>query len=257
MILINKIGTFKKSKFDDIIKNASGENLTKGTHFTVIAPYSVACTKLNSNVVTITGASHTIEKGDDVFVTGSDGIKRKTFVKDIGETTIQLEDNITPSNSTSITLEVDFYTITLNLSTNTVDELYYFSDNEILIVSEHYLNLYISYSSLYSYWSGLSRNINMVKLNQEALKFVLGSFSSSPDFYKKLDSNNIRNAVILQMLVMVISDLSARQDAIKNYEDYIDKMYAIISRDSSNIVSPDPTDDVYVGGFGTIVYGAK
>ena len=257
MILINKTGTIKKTKFDNVITKVDGTNLVLDTDFTVVSPYSLTCTKLNNNVITITGVSHSIESGDDVFITGSDGIKRKTFVKNVGLTTIELEDTIKPSNSTSITLDVDFYSITLSLSQNTQDEMYYFSDNEILIVSEHYLNIYVSYSSLHAFWGGLDRNNNMDKLNQEALKFVLGSFSSTPDFYKRLDSNQIRNAIILQMLVMITDDLTLRQDNIKNYNDFISEMYSLIERDNNGIVSPDITDDSYVSSYGEISYGAK
>jgi len=122
--------------------------------------------------------------------------------------------------------------------------LYYFANNEALIISKVFSNLRISFTELNARFDELAKNIDLEAKNDEAIKSVIADFSYKPDFFRYLDLNQIRELVILKMLLWLTFGTDNYEDSSNNYNNYKKDMINVIKiQVEGNIENPEVIDE--------------
>jgi len=238
MIISTKTGTIKKPLFDSTIYDTDGDSITT---FTVNTIADEVGTSLDGYRVSFSSNTSFV-KGDSVLIKETDGILRQNVIEEVGDDVIKLQERLQSFDSgVTITVKPDFVSITLNMSE---EGIYYFTDNEALIISTTYFNIQIPFGAVSNRYANLKQDSNMPLMNQEAKYSVFADFSFDPLFFRKLDMGQLRELVLLKMLAILEDELP--EDFIKhqtNYDNFKQSVVNILAITEEGEIDPNIIDD--------------
>jgi len=250
MFLCHGNDKIKVKYFNGVILDIRGNVVTA---YSVIVPNEIngcqlVLTTSNSSIRdTIKIVNHGLDIGDSISLIDNSGLEFRTYVTEVGTDVIKIEDKIIKNKfGNTFTLKKDFYTITFN---NIPNGFYKFNTNEAIIVSDNYINLYVTYSELNTYQSAIPQSTVMEKLNIVARDSVIADFSMATDFYKYVDVAQIKELIIRKMLVLIAVDINNRKFYQDDYEKYYEKVFLIIKGRNDGSTHPDPTDENIINDF--------
>ena len=153
------------------------------------------------------------------------------------KTSLKIQENL---NTTIIIKEnfSVFKTIALE------EGLYKFNNHEALIVSVSFSNVRISFDGLKARYDELSSTVDIKAKNDEAIKSVLAEFSYKPDFFRYLDMNQIRELIVLKMIMWLTKGTDLYEDSKQDYIDHKTEISNIVKvKTGETIENPEVIDE--------------
>jgi hypothetical protein len=158
---------------------------------------------------------------------------------------------VVSSLSTTVTIKKDYHLYTIS---STCPEGYYrFKNNELVIIKNCYLNLYIDYNTLKTLnksMSGLLDESDLVSVNREGLNQIYADLCYIPDFYRLLDSEQLRQLLAKKILAIVESaNYSDKIQFKTEYDNYLKIMVTNFKIDKDNKVDVEEQIEESEGGW--------
>jgi len=212
MIIASTSGTIRKKVFDGKIYDYQSEEVAAGL-FTATSPVSeLSVAVVDGYILTITG---TYENGQDILITGSDGVSRDNVVKYASATKIELAERLNNVDDSTVTVAKNYYSIVFS---SIPEGLYFFADHEALLINDTFVNIQVDVSAIKARYKNFN-NDSLEIYNEEAIKSVLADFSFDATFYRIIDLNQVRELIILKILTFAVAS-DDKEGALKDYTDF-------------------------------------
>lgn len=249
MILINPSGSFKYPKSYPLLTE-SGTLLSTSYYTITTDATSYDCSWISKDLIQLTIPEDDeefvipeFEVGDNVILT-VDGIKQSNVIKEIDPTNNKYRfKRIVSIVTGTITIKKDYSLY--EIKSDCPSAIYRFKNNEICIVREEFIDLYITLSSLITRNHrvvGLFDESDMVMYNSEALASIQGDLSYKSEAWLTLDTGGFRELLILKILALIESSRYNNETTARTeYSNYL-KQVILNSKVSSE--SPATSDVV-------------
>jgi hypothetical protein len=233
MWLAKKGDTLKINQFEGRLYNVDG-TVVDPLLYTVVQTPPVLATVVSAFSFSCLDA---FDKADNILI-GEDTQLPNTIIN-VGDT-YQVAKKIFEPIGTDLFITRDYVELTVNME----DGLYYIGNNEALIISNIFSNIRISFTELNSRYDSLTENVDIEAKNNEAVKSVIADFSFIPNFFRILDLNQIRELVILKMLVFLTVGTEEHDQALIDYKEYKDNVINWIQVNTDNSIdNPEVVGD--------------
>ena len=187
-----------------------------------------------------------LDVGDNIEVQSETGVYYPNTVISVGDT-YRVSKKLESRVSDSVGIKLDYQVLTI---TALPEGLYTFSNNEILLIADRFINIRISFAELNARFDELSKTVDLEVKNNEAIKSVLADFSYLSNLFSYLDMNTIRELIILKMIMWLSAGTDRYEEDKNNYMYYKKNVELSISVNSTDGSMDNSEQTDHSDGFG-------